>query len=98
MTRSKAQGFSIEQLTENPAAEWRRSAFQWLRRAANDRRMAAFCAREPASNFCRVAKQGAIERHDMALANARERHSWAGAAGTDYPRRDAKGNSCAACW
>ena len=75
MTRFKAQGFSVEQFPDHLAAEWRRSAFQWLRLAANDRRI-AFCAREAASNFCRVANQGAIERHRTAVANARERHAW----------------------
>jgi hypothetical protein len=84
MTRLKAQGFSIEQLTKNPAAAWRRSAFQWLRLAANDRRI-AFCAREAASNFCRIAKQGAIERHRTAVANARERHAWARSCGQRLP-------------
>ena len=81
MTRFKAQGFSIAQLPNHPAAEWRRSAFHWLHLAANDRRIAVLCAREPTSNFCHVAKQGAIERHHMALANARERHACARSCG-----------------
>ena len=85
MTRFKAQGFSIHGLRQPPAAEWRRSAVQWLRLAAHDRRIAAFCAREAESNFCRIAKQGAIERHRMAVANARERHAWAYACGHVLP-------------
>ena len=85
MTRFKAQRFAIEQFPERPAVAWRRSAHQWLRLAANDRRIAAFCAREPASNFCRVANQGAIERHRTAVANARERHAWARSCGQRLP-------------
>ena len=81
MTRFKAQGLSIHELLQSPAAEWRRSAFQWLRPAASDRRIAAFCTREAESNFCRIAKQSAIERHRVALAHARERHAWACACG-----------------
>ena len=46
---------------------------QRLYLAANVRRIAAFWAREIESNFCRVAKQGAIERHAVAVANACER-------------------------
>jgi hypothetical protein len=87
VTRFKARGFSIEQLPEHPAAEWRRSAFQWLRLAANDRRMAAFCACEPTSNFCRVAKQGAIECHCTAVANAGECYSGACSSGHKHLRR-----------
>ena len=60
MIRFKAQGFSIDQLRQPAAAEWRRSAFQWLHLAASDRRIAAFCARATESNFCRIAKEGAL--------------------------------------
>ena len=49
--------------------------------AASDRQIAAFCAREAESNFCCIAKQCAIERHRMAVVNARERHAWARACG-----------------